>query len=186
MNNIYLINKVSGKSNKFLIAFLFSLLIAISSKISVPFYPVPMTMQTFIVLLVGVTLGARYGLIALSFYLIEGALGLPVFSGTPAKGIGFAYMIGPTGAYLIGYVMTAFLAGIFFEKNNKFLKGNNFVFNFIKLSLALVPTYLFGLIWLGAVLGWDKPIFEWGMYPFLIGELFKISLLSLVILKTSK
>ena len=185
MNNI-LINKISSTPNKILIAFLFSVLIAISSKISVPFYPVPMTMQTFVVLMTGVMLGARFGFVALTFYIVEGALGLPVFSGTPAKGIGLSYMMGPTGGYIIGYALSALVAGYLFSKSNKFLVKKNIVTNFAKLTIALIPTYVFGLIWLGSLLGWDKPIFEWGMYPFLIGELFKVSLLSMVISKLNK
>ena len=120
MNNIS-INKISSTTNKILIAFLFSILIAISSKMSVPFYPVPMTMQTFVVLMTGVMLGARFGFVALTFYIIEGALGLPVFSGTPGKGIGLSYMMGPTGGYIIGYAFSALVAGYLFSKSNKFL-----------------------------------------------------------------
>ena len=102
MNNTIVKNKVTSHTFKILIAFLFTILIALSSKISVPFYPVPMTMQTFVVLFTGFTLGARYGFIALSFYILEGALGLPVFAGTPAKGVGIAYLLGPTGGYILG------------------------------------------------------------------------------------
>lgn len=79
-------------------------LLAISSKIKIPFYPVPMTMQTFIVLSIGITLGPKLGFIALSTYLLEGLIGLPVFSGTPEKGMGVLYVLGPTGGYLAGYI----------------------------------------------------------------------------------
>ena len=181
--NIITKRKIQSNSYKVLIAFLFTILLALSSKISVPFYPVPMTMQTFVVLFTGVTLGARYGFIALSFYILEGALGLPVFSGTPAKGIGIAYLFGPTGGYIIGFAFSALLAGILFSKKNYFIDNKNFLITFLKLIISLTPTYLIGLIWLGTIIGWNKPILELGFYPFFLGEIFKISLLSILIHK---
>ena len=183
--------KIKDTSTKILISFLFTILIALSSKINVPFYPVPMTMQTFIVLLCGVILGPKFGFITLSLYFFEGAIGLPVFQGTPEKGLGIVYLMGPTGGYIIGFIISAFLAGLFFSKeisfNRKFFvkynKSENFFSVFIKLLIALTPVYFFGLIWLGIVLGWDKPILEFGLYPFILGEFFKITLLSFIICK---
>lgn len=186
MNNTIVKNKVTSHTFKILIAFLFTILIALSSKISVPFYPVPMTMQTFVVLFTGFTLGARYGFIALSFYILEGALGLPVFAGTPAKGVGIAYLLGPTGGYILGYAFTAFLAGIFFSKRNIFFSKKNLPITFIKLTIALTPTYLIGTLWLGIIIGFDKPILEMGFYPFVISECFKILLLAILIHKYSR
>ena len=190
---IYIISKYKIKDTptKILISFLFTILIALSSKISVPFYPVPMTMQTFVVLLCGIILGPRFGFITLSLYLFEGAIGLPVFEGTPNKGLGIMYVMGPTGGYLIGFIISAFMAGLFFSKeisfNRKFFvkynRSENFILVFIKLLIALTPVYLFGLIWLGIVLGWDKPILNFGLYPFILGEFFKITLLSFIICK---
>ena len=190
---IYIISKYKNKdtSTKILISFLFTILIALSSKISVPFYPVPMTMQTFVVLLCGVILGPKFGFVTLSLYLFEGAIGLPVFQGTPEKGLGIMYLTGPTGGYLIGFIISAFIAGLLFSKENSFNrkffgeynKSENFILVFIKLLIALTPIYLFGLIWLGIVLGWDKPILNFGLYPFILGEFFKITLLSFIICK---
>ena len=190
---IYIISKykIIDTPTKILISFLFTILIALSSKISVPFYPVPMTMQTFVVLLCGVILGPRFGFITLSLYLFEGVIGLPVFQGTPEKGLGIMYLMGPTGGYLIGFIISAFIAGLLFSKeisfNMKFFvkynKNENFISVFIKLLIALIPVYLFGLIWLGTVLGWDKPILNFGLYPFMLGEFFKITLLSFIICK---
>ncbi len=188
---IYIISKYKIKDTptKILVSFLFTILIALSSKISVPFYPVPMTMQTFVVLLCGVILGPRFGFITLSLYFFEGAIGLPVFQGTPEKGLGIMYLMGPTGGYLIGFIISAFIAGLFFSKeisfNRQFFvkKSENFISVFIKLLIALTPVYLFGLIWLGIVLGWDKPILNFGLYPFILGEFFKITLLSFIICK---
>ena len=183
--------KIKDTPTKILISFLFTILIALSSKISVPFYPVPMTMQTFIVLLSGVILGPKFGFITLSLYFFEGAIGLPVFQGTPEKGLGIVYLMGPTGGYLIGFIISAFIAGLLLSKEVplsskffiKYSKSENFISVFIKLLIALTPIYLFGLIWLGIVLGWDKPILKFGLYPFILGEFFKITLLSFIICK---
>jgi len=165
------LNKV-GKV--FLIAVLGTLLLTISAKIKIPFYPVPMTMQTFIVLLLGITLGSKIGLLTVSLYLLEGIYGLPVFAGTPEKGIGFIYFTGPTMGYLLGFLVAAYLAGLF--KYDK-----NFINNFFKLILSVSFIYILGLIWLGFLIGWEKPIFKLGAQPFLLAELFKILLLLLLI-----
>jgi biotin transport system substrate-specific component len=183
MFNILTKKKISEATNKFLFAFLFSILIAVSAKIKVPFYPVPMTMQTFTILLTGIILGWRYGFLALSFYILEGMLGLPVFAGTPEKGVGIVYIIGPTGGYIFGYLLSVLVAGKMFDKKEYFNKKNNYFINFIKLSVAILPTYILGLIWLGNVIGWNKPILELGLYPFLLGEFFKISILVILIPK---
>ena len=102
----------------FLIILISSTLLAISAKLKIPFYPVPMTMQTFVVLLIGVCFGWKLGGVIISFYLLEGIVGLPVFSGTPEKGSGIIYFVGPTMGYLIGFVFAAMLSGFFkFNKN---------------------------------------------------------------------
>ncbi|MDC3104300.1 biotin transporter BioY [Candidatus Pelagibacter bacterium] len=149
------------------LALLGTVLLAISSKIKIPFYPVPMTMQTLVVLIIGIGFGWKLGLATMVLYLFEGIIGLPVFSGTPEKGVGFIYFTGPTMGYLIGFLVTVFLTGLF--KYN-----NNFFINFIKLSFATSFIYIFGLLWLGGLIGWDKPIFQLGAQPFLLAELFKI------------
>jgi len=108
------------------ITILGTLLLTISAKIKIPFYPVPMTMQTFVVLFLGIAFGARIGLLTVSLYLFEGIFGLPVFAGTPEKGIGLIYFTGPTGGYLIGFLMAVYIAGSFqykdIFKNNIFNK----------------------------------------------------------------
>ena len=162
-----------------LIAILGSVLLAISAKIKIPFYPVPMTMQTFVVLLIGVSLGWRLGLFTVTLYLAEGIAGLPVFAGTPEKGIGIIYFTGPTMGYLIGFMVAVYLSGVF-----KF--DNNFFKNFVRLLLSVSFIYILGLIWLGSLIGWDKPIFKLGAQPFLLAELFKISLLALIVPKILK
>ena len=117
---------VKSQSSKLLkyilVIFLGSVLLTISSKIKIPFYPVPMTMQTFVVLFLGMSFGYRIGLAAVSLYLVEGIIGLPVFSNSPEKGVGFIYFTGPTMGYLIGFLFATFLAGYFNFKGKVLLK----------------------------------------------------------------
>ena len=147
-----------------------SILITISAKIKIPFYPVPMTMQTFVILLIGITLGYKIGLATVTLYLLEGIVGLPVFANSPEKGIGLKYFIGPTMGYLIGFIISVYFAGLF-----KYDKG--IINTFLKLVFSVSFIYIFGLIWLGILIGWDKPIFKLGAQPFLLAELFKVLLL---------
>ena len=133
-----------------------------------------MTMQTFVVLFLGIFLGWRLGLFTVTLYLLEGIAGLPVFAGTPEKGLGLVYFTGPTMGYLIGFLAAVLFSG-YFNFDNNFFK------NFIKLLFSVSFIYIFGLIWLGSLIGWNKPIFELGAQPFLLAELFKISLLALLI-----
>jgi len=147
-----------------------SIMIALSAKVKIPFYPVPMTMQTFIILLIGIMFGYKIGLATVTLYLLEGIFGLPVFANSPEKGIGLAYFIGPTMGYLIGFLVAVYLAGFF-----KYEKG--IINTFLKLTFSVSFIYILGLIWLGTLIGWDKPIFKLGAEPFLLAELFKILLL---------
>ena len=156
------------------IALIGTVLLAISAKIKIPFYPVPMTMQTLVVLIIGVGFGWKLGVATISLYLFEGIIGLPVFSGTPEKGIGLVYFTGPTMGYLIGFLVAAFLAG-------KFNFDNNLIKNFLKLTFATSFIYILGMFWLGTLIGWDKPIFKLGAQPFLLAELFKILLATFAI-----
>ena len=96
-----------------LVIFLGSVLLTISSKIKIPFYPVPMTMQTFVVLFLGMSFGYKIGLATVSLYLIEGIIGLPVFSNSPEKGVGLVYFTGPTMGYLIGFLIASYCSGLF-------------------------------------------------------------------------
>jgi biotin transport system substrate-specific component len=156
-----------------------SIILTISAKIKIPFYPVPMTMQTFVVLLLGLSFGYKIGLSAVGLYLLEGIVGLPVFSNSPERGIGLVYFTGPTMGYLIGFLSACYLAS--FVKLN-----DNFFIIFSKLTLAVSTIYIFGVIWLGTLIGWDKPIFNLGVAPFLLAEAFKVLLLSLLVKKLIK
>ena len=148
-----------------------SIILTISAKIKIPFYPVPMTMQTFVVLLLGVSFGFKIAVATVSLYLLEGILGLPVFSNSPEKGIGMVYFTGPTMGYLIGFLFASFFAGYLNFKTSIFLI-------FFKLIFSVSFIYIFGVIWLGTLIGWDKPIIQLGVTPFLLAELLKILLLT--------
>ena len=156
-----------------IVVFLGSIALTISAKLKIPFYPVPMTMQTFVVLFLGISLGYKIGLATVSLYLFEGIIGIPVFSNSPEKGVGLIYFMGPTMGYLIGFLIATFLAGYLNLKTNIFLI-------FIKLTLSVSTIYILGMFWLGSLIGWDKPIFELGATPFLLAELFKITLLTIL------
>ena len=148
-----------------------SIALTISAKIKIPFYPVPMTMQTFVVLFLGISLGHKIALAAIGLYLIEGIAGLPVFSNSPEKGVGLVYFTGPTMGYLIGFLIACYLA-------SKIKVSDNFFVILFKLIIASSTIYILGLIWLGTLIGWDKPIFALGAKPFLLAEIFKIVILA--------
>ncbi len=154
-----------------------SLLLTLSAKIKVPFWPVHMTMQTCVVMLIGAAYGWRLGLATVVFYLAQGAAGLPVFTGTPEKGLGLAYMAGPTGGYLVGFAVAAAIVGWFAERG--------FDRSFFKIGgvmlAADVALFALGLLWLGTLVGWDKPVLAWGLYPFIAGDLFKIALAAAIV-----
>ena len=160
-------------------ALLGSIALAVSSKIKIPFYPVPMTMQTFMILVIGISFGWKLGLATVFLYLFEGIIGLPVFSGTPEKGMGLIYFTGPTMGYLLGFLVAVYISG-------KFIYDNNLIKNFLKLLLATSFIYILGIIWLGSLIGWDKPIFQLGAKPFLLAELFKILIATFAINQIKK
>ena len=163
----------------FLVVFFGSILLTISAKIKIPFYPVPMTMQTFVVLFLGMSLGFKMALATVLLYLLEGLLGIPVFSNSPEKGVGLVYFTGPTMGYLIGFLFAAFFSGYLNFKTN-------IILIFLKLILSVFFIYLFGVIWLGVLIGWEKPIIKLGVLPFIYAELFKILLLTFLANKIIK
>ena len=154
-----------------------TILLAISSKIAIPFYPVPMTMQTFVVLTIGMAYGWRLAGATVILYLAEGAAGFPVFSDTPQTGIGLAYMMGGSGGYLIGFVPAAILCGYLGERG----WDRNVLTTALAMILGNVVIYVPGLLWLGSLFGWDQPILEWGLAPFILGDLTKLALASAVL-----
>ena len=163
----------------FVLIFLGTMVLTISAKIKIPFYPVPMTMQTLVVLFLGLAFGYKIGLATVGVYLLEGIIGIPVFSNSPEKGVGLVYFTGPTMGYLIGFLSAVFFSGYLNFKKNIFIV-------FTKLIFSVSTIYLFGALWLGTLIGWDKPILKLGVTPFLLAELFKICLLTILAKKIIK
>jgi biotin transport system substrate-specific component len=151
--------------------------LAIAAKIQVPMWPVPITMGTFAVLSVGAAYGARLGLATILGYMIIGAFGFDVFAGSSAEKFGLAYMLGGTGGYLVGYVLAVLALGTFAQMG--------WDRSMPKMALAMlvgnVLIYVPGLIWLGILYGWDQPILQWGLTPFLIGDAAKLVLAALIL-----
>ena len=153
--------------------FIGTIFLTISAKIKIPFYPVPMTMQTFVVLFLGVSLGYKIGLASVGLYLLEGIVGFPVFSNSPEKGVGLIYFTGPTMGYLIGFLASTFITGYMNYQTN-------LITIFLKLIISVSVIYVLGILWLGILIGWDKPLLELGVYPVLLAELLKISILTIL------
>ena len=156
-----------------LVIFFGSIILAISAKIKIPFYPVPMTMQTFVVLFLGISFGYKIAIATVGLYLIEGIAGIPVFSNSPERGVGLIYFTGPTMGYLIGFMSACFLASFITTKDNYFMILS-------KLILSVSTIYILGVVWLGILIGWDKPLVQLGVTPFLLAEFIKIALLTVL------
>jgi len=159
-----------------LMVFAGTIILAISSKIKIPFYPVPMTMQTLIVLSLGALFGWKLGIATVILYLFEGIIGLPVFAGTPEKGLGLVYFVGPTMGYLIGFIPAVFFSGLL-RVNFKYNLIVRFILNFIIFTFSVSFIYLFGLIWLTNFVPLEK-VWLLGALPFLPAELLKVLILT--------
>src|SRR5688572_17882854 len=153
-------------------AVLGSLILWASAKISVPFWPVPMTLQTGAGMLIGAAYGWRLGGATVVLYLAEGAAGLPVFQGTPQQGIGRGYVLGPRGGCLIGFAVAALIVGALAERGF----DRNVFQLFGAMVVAHAVVFVLGLLWLGSVIGWDRPVLQLGLYPFLLGDVVKMAL----------
>ena len=151
-----------------------SLLLWASAKVQVPFWPVPMTLQTLAVLALAGALGRNLGLAAVALYLAEGAMGLPVFAGVPQNGVGLAYMAGPTGGYLAGFVLAALIVGHFADKGA--LRRPLAAFAVMLAGLAAI--YAPGLAWLAQFTGVEKAL-ALGAAPFILGDLLKAAIAAL-------
>ncbi len=164
-----------------LLAITGSLLLWASAKVQVPFWPVPMTMQPFVVLGLGAAFGWRLGMATVVLYLLEGAMGLPVFAGTPEKGIGLAYMAGPTGGYLAGFVLAAGVTGWLAEKGF----DRNFLSTVAAMLAGTIVIYVCGVGYLASLIGIDKAL-TFGLYPFIPGDMVKVLLAAIVFPATWK
>jgi biotin transport system substrate-specific component len=153
--------------------------LAISAKINVPMWPspVPITLGTFAVLSIGASFGARLGLVTIMGYMLIGALGFDVFASSSAQMNGFEYMTGGTGGYLVGYVLATLALGLFAQRGLDR--------SVIGMTLALVVgnalIYIPGLLWLTVLYGVEAPILQWGLFPFLVGDLVKLALAALLL-----
>lgn len=148
-----------------------SLLMWASAKVQVPFYPVPMTMQTAVAFLIGIAYGPRLGAATIALYLAQGAMGLPVLAGTPEKGIGLPYMLGPTGGYLLGFLAAAIITGWVAERSSHWLGIG------LGILAATAAIYLLGAGWLATMVGVDKAV-TLGVLPFLLGDFVKLLLVT--------
>jgi biotin transport system substrate-specific component len=153
-----------------LLAIAGSLVLVASAKAQVPFWPVPMTLQTLALQLLVMGLGARYGAAAVALYLLEGAVGLPVFAGSPERGVGLAYMVGPTGGYLVGFVAAALAMGALAERG----WSRRWTLAFAAGLIGTVIILSCGVAWLTTQIGFDKAI-DVGLTPFLWPSLVKVA-----------
>jgi biotin transport system substrate-specific component len=153
------------------------LVLAVAAKIKVPMWPVPITMGTFAVLIIGAAYGARLGLVTILAYMLVGAIGFDVFAGSSAEAAGLTYMMGGTGGYLVGYVLATLALGALAQRG----WDRSVVWMALAMLIGTVLIYVPGLAWLGQLYGWDKPILAWGLTPFLIGDALKLALAALVL-----
>ena len=159
-----------------LLALVGSAVMTLSARILIPFYPVPVTLQSLAVLLLGAAFGMRLGAATMILYLAEGALGLPVFAGTPMHGLGLAYMMGPTGGFLAGFVLTAAIVGFFAERG-----ADRSVPQLLgAMTLGHVVMFATGYAWLAHLIG-PQAAFAGGVAPFILGTVVKTLLAALVV-----
>lgn len=152
-------------------------LLIISAKIRIPMWPVPITMGTFAVLCLGAAYGIRLGLVTILVYMAIGALGFNVFSGSSAESFGLAYMMGGTGGYLVGFVLATLVMGYLGTRG----WDRSVPWMALAMLIGNVVIYVPGLLWLGQLFGWDKPILEWGLWPFLVGDALKLALAAMLL-----
>jgi biotin transport system substrate-specific component len=148
-----------------------SLLLALSAKAKVVLGPVDMSLQTLVVLLIGATFGLRMGVATLLLYLAEGAAGFPVFQSTPEKGIGLAYMVGPTGGYLAGFLVMVAIVGWAVDRG----WGSSIVKIVAAMLVAEIVMMAMGFSWLAALIGIEKS-WQYGVVPFIVPDLIKVAL----------
>lgn len=160
-------------ARKLLLVLIGSLVLTISAKVQIPFYPVPLTMQTLAAIMIGTLFGARLGAATVMFYLAQGFVGLPVFAGPVA---GPAYFAGPTGGFLVGFVLAAGVAGLLAERGWDRKMGTTFALMVIAAAMIHIP----GIAWLSTLTGMETAVMK-GSVPFLLGDLLKAALATLVL-----
>ncbi|VAW21335.1 Substrate-specific component BioY of biotin ECF transporter [hydrothermal vent metagenome] len=153
-----------------------SIVLWVSAKTQVPFYPVPMTLQTLALLVIAATYGFRLSMVTVLLYLAEGAFGLPVFSATPERGIGLLYMAGPTAGYLVGFVVATGLVGWFADRG---ANRSSLRLFFVMLAAAL-SVLAIGGAYLSIIVG-AQSAWTFGVMPFLLGDLVKVAIAALLV-----
>ena len=151
--------------------------LAIAAKVKIPMTPVPITLGTLAVLTIGSAYGPRLGLATILGYLIIGALGFDVFATSSASNSGLDYMVGGTGGYLVGYAVATLALG----KLARMGWDRTAPKMACAMLLGNLLIYIPGLIWLGALYGWDQPILQWGLTPFIIGDLLKLAVAAMLL-----
>lgn len=146
-----------------------SLAVAVAAQVNVPMQPVPMTLQTLAVLAVGAALGARLGVAALVLYVIEAAIGLPVLAEMKA---GLPFLMGPTGGYVLGFVLAAGVVGYFAERGF----DRSAYLMMVAMLLGVVLIYVPGLIWLSGFVGGFGQAINFGFLPFVLGDIVKAAI----------
>ncbi|MBL8805986.1 MAG: biotin transporter BioY [Rhodospirillales bacterium] len=164
-----------------LLALAGSALLWASAKVQVPMWPVPMTMQSGVVLFLGFAYGARLGAATVALYLLEGAFGLPVFAGTPEKGIGIAYMLGTTGGFLAGFLVAAALLGWLAERG----WGRTLAGTAAAMAVGTVVLHAPGVAWLATFVGFEKAV-ALGLTPFIAGAVVKAALATALVSAASR
>lgn len=147
-----------------------TLALTLSAKVQIPFWPVPMTTQTLVLLAMSMVYGWRLAGLTVLMYMAAGAFGLPVFAGTPEKGIGLVYMMGTTGGYLVGFFLAALVMGNLAERG----WDRRFSTTALAMLIGNIVIYVPGLLWLGSVIGFDKPILQYGLTPFVLADIAKL------------
>ncbi|EJM98463.1 biotin transporter BioY [Phyllobacterium sp. YR531] len=158
------------------LAFVGAALLTLAAKTKIDMVYVNVAMTTFAVFAISAAYGSRLAVATMALYLLEGALGMPVFTGTPEKGIGLAYMVGPTGGYLVGYVAACWIVGRAADKG--------FTRNPIALGLAMLAGEIlilgFGFFWMAYLFGYEKA-FTFGVGPFIVADILKLALAAAVV-----
>lgn len=144
-----------------------SVVMALSAKLEIPFWPVPMTLQVLASLTLAGIFGGRLAGAMIGVYLLEGALGLPVFANAPARGVGLAYLVGPTGGYLVGFLVAAVVTGAWIRRDRLAVLPT-----VLKMLAGLVIIYALGVLWLAQFTGWHS-VMALGVLPFLVGDIIK-------------
>jgi biotin transporter BioY len=151
-----------------------SFLIGLCAQLAIPIGPVPITAQTFAVLMIGALFGNWRGSLCVLMYIIEGLAGLPVFA---LGRSGFAVMLSPTGGYLVGFIAAAYVTGLLAQSR----WDRRFTTTVLAMTLGSTVMYAFGLSWLCCLMGFSSTVLSVGLYPFIVGDILKIVLAAVVL-----